>query len=49
MCVFPYDVLGIKNFTQAKVNDLQVEMIGIFMLCRVHIVVYSDFRAGYKL
>ena len=32
----------------AMVYVLEVEMIGIVMLCRVHIVVYSDFRAGYK-
>jgi hypothetical protein len=37
-----------KNVGLAMVCALQVEMLGIVMLCRVNIAVYSDFRAGYK-
>lgn len=36
----------LKNVTLLLVYALQVEMTGISMLWRVHIVVYSDFRAG---
>jgi len=38
----------LKNITLAIVYALQVELTGIFMLCRVNVVVHSDFRVGYK-
>lgn len=36
----------LKNVTLLLVYALQVEMTGISMFCSVHIVVYSDSRAG---